>query len=117
MSPTEMNLHRRFPDTITRRRRAPVDYDKYGDRVKAYMVETELRAAVQPIALEDRDLVSGAQLVERLKVFVPASSGDLRAASDDLGEADKVVYGGKVYTVEESRTWPRFTRATLLRES
>ena len=117
MSPVEMNLHRRFPDTITRLRRSPVDYDKYGDRVDAYMVETELRCTVQPIALEDKDLVSGAQLQERLKVYVPASSGDLRAASDDLGEADQVDYRGKRYVVEESRTWPKFTRATLLRES
>ena len=108
---------RRFRDTITRRRRSPVDYDRYGDRVDAYMVETELRCAVQPIALEDSDLVSGAQLRERLKIYVPASSGDLRAASDDLGEADKVVYRDRVYVVEESRTWPRFTRATILRES
>ena len=117
MSPTEMNLHRRFPDTITRRRRSPVDYDAFGDYVQAYWVEAELRCAVQPIALEDSDLVSGAQLVERVKVFVPTSEGDLRAASDDLSEADKVVYRGKTYTVEESRTWPKFTRATLLRET
>ena len=112
-----MNLHRRFRDTITRRRRSPVDYDQYGDRVKAYMVETELRCAVQPIALEDRDLVSGAQLVERLKVYVPTSEGDLRAAGDDLAEADQVQYKGRRYVVEESRTWPRFTRATLIRET
>ena len=62
MTPTELNLHRRFPDTITRRRRSPVDYDKFGDYVEAYRVETELSCTVQPIALEDRDLVSGAQL-------------------------------------------------------
>ena len=117
MSPHQMNLHRRFPDTITRRRRSPVDYDKFGDRVKAYEAETEMRASVQPIALEDSDLVSGAQLVERLKVYIPASEGDLRAASDDLGEADQVVYRGKLYVVEESRTWPKFTKAMLLRET
>ena len=117
MSPVELNLHRRFPDTITRRRRSPVDYNRFGDRVRAYMVETEMRCTVQPLSLEDKDLVSGAQLVERLKVFVPSSSGDLRAAGDDLAEADKVLYRGKTYTVEESRTWPKFTRATLLRET
>ena len=71
---------------------------------------------MQPLALEDSDFVGGAQLVERLKVYLPASSGDLRAAADD-SPADQVVYKGKVYTVEESRTWPRFTRGTLLRES
>ena len=118
MTPTQMNLHRRFPDTITRRRRSPVDYNEYGDRVQAYEAETEMRAAVQPLSLEDSDLVGGSQLIERLKVYVPASSGDLRAASDDDGSgADKVVYRGKLYVVEESRAWPKFTRATLLRES
>ena len=118
MSTVNLNLNRRFRDTIIRRRRSPVDYDAYGDRVdNAYMVETELKCAVQPLSLEDADLVGGAQLIERLKCYVPASSGDLRAASDDLGEADQVEYQGKVYVVEESRTWPKFTRATLLRES
>ena len=117
MSPIELS-YRRFPDTITRRRRSPVDYDNFGDRVdNAYRVETELKCAVQPLSLEDLDLVEGSRLVERLKVYVPARSGDLRAAADDLGEADRVVYKGKVYMVEESRTWPKFTRATLLRET
>ena len=117
MSRIELS-YRRFPDTIIRRRRSPVGYTAFGDRVdNAYMVETELRASVQPVEIEDCDLVGGARLVERLKVHVPASSGDLRAAADDLGEADNVVYKGKVYVVEESRTWPTFTRAVLLRES
>lgn len=77
--------------------------------------ELDLRCAVQPLALEDVDFVGGAQLQERFKVYVPANAGDLRAASDDA-EADKVVYRGKVYVVVESRAWPKFTRAMLLRE-
>ena len=108
--------YRRFPDTIIRRRFGPSDYDAFGTWQSGATTETELRASVQPLVLEDRDLASGVQLVERLKVYIPASSGDLRAAFDDR-EADRVLYGGKVYAVEESRTWPKFTRVTLLRES
>ena len=105
---------RRFPETITRRRSTAGSYVN-GEWVPGGETEAELRAAVQPLVLEDSDFVGGAQLQERLKVFVPAASGDLRAAADDA-PADQVVYKGKVYTVEESRTWPKFTRAMLLRE-
>ena len=104
MSPTEMNLHRRFPDRITRRRRSPVDYDRFGDRVDAYEAETELRAAVQPLSLEDSDLVSR-PASRRLKVYVrKLISGSRRRPTSTT-------------VVEESRTWPKFTRATLLRET
>ena len=116
MTPTQLNLFRRFPDTIIRRRFEASDYDEFGDWIESAQNEVTLRASVQPILLEDRDLVGGAQMVERLKVYVPADSGDLRAAFDDR-EADRVVYKGKVYMVEGSRTWPKFTRATLLRET
>ena len=105
---------RRFQNTITRLRSGPGSYVN-GEWVPGTETEVELRAAVQPLALEDADFVGGAQLQERLKVYLPASSGDLRAAFDDA-PADQVVYKGKVYTVEESRTWPKHTRATLLRE-
>ena len=39
------------------------------------------------------------------------------AAAMEMAGADRVVYAGALYVVEESRTWPAFTRATLLRES
>ena len=87
-----------------------------GGAVDPTAVEAEIQANVQPVSLEDADLAGGVQLVERLRVFVPAYAGDLRAAFEETA-ADEVVYKGKVYTVEESRTWPTFTRATLLRVS
>ena len=114
MSGVELSF-RRFPDTITRRRSAPGRF-VLGEWMPGSETEVDLRAAVQPLALEDADFAGGAQLQERLKVYLPASEGELRAAFDE-GEADKVVYRGKLYVVEESRTWPKFTRATLLRES
>ena len=40
----------------------------------------------------------------------------LAAAFEQAG-ADRVLWDGAVYVVEESRTWPAFTRATLLRET
>ena len=106
---------RRFPETIIRRRVGEGSY-VLGQYRPGKPVDTDLRANVQPLALEDSDFVGGAQVVERIKVYVPASSGNLQAAFETMA-ADQVLYGGKVYTVEESRTWPRFTRATLLRES
>ena len=40
----------------------------------------------------------------------------LAAAFEQAG-ADKVIIDGAVFVVEESRTWPNYTRATLLRET
>ena len=42
---------------------------------------------------------------------------DALAAAMERAGADRVVYAGALYVVEESRTWPNFTRATLLRET
>ena len=39
------------------------------------------------------------------------------AAAYAAAGADRVRWAGAWYVVEESRTWPRFTRATLLRET
>ena len=112
-----MNLSfRRFPETITRVRSEGPYSDDYGRPITPAAVETELKASVQPLSLEDEAFVGGTQLIERLKVYVPASEGDLLAAFDaDL--ADQVIYKGKTYTVEESRTWPKYTRAMLIRSS
>ena len=38
------------------------------------------------------------------------------AAFEDR-QADVLVYAGIEYTVEESQDWPRYTRATVLRET
>lgn len=116
MTPTRMNLHRRYPDRIIRRRTTDSGPNTYGEWVEGTVTETELYASVQPLALEDRDLEEGSRLRHRLKVFVPADSGDLRAAFDQE-EADRVTWQGVRYVVEESRTWPRFTRATIIRET
>ena len=105
----------RYRDTIVRLRYPDGAYDGRGRWVRGEAEETELRAAVQPVALEDSDMQEGARLVERLRVYVPASSGDLRAAADDT-VADRVEHGGEVYTVAMSRTWPgHHTRAVLER--
>ena len=143
---------RRFPHTVTRRRQAPGDWNNNGEWIPGEVVESELRASVQPLALTDDELEGGSQLVDRLKIFVPAApdiklvpnrltwgddqiswgadsllfgaraehGGDtgpaLLAAFDDR-EADRVVYAGAEYVVEETRNWPDHTRATLLRET
>lgn len=39
------------------------------------------------------------------------------AAAFEAASADRVQWDGTWYVVEESRTWPAFTRATLLRET
>ena len=107
---------RRFPDTITRLRSEGPYQDDFGRPIAPVTVETDMKCSVQPLSLEDSDFVGGTQLIELIKVYVPAGQGDLQAAFDQ-GLADKVLYKGDVYTVEESRTWPKFTRATLIRAS
>ena len=79
--------------------------------------DTDFKASVQPLKLEDADVAEGSRVSERLKVYVP-EPGALAAAFEDR-EADKVALADdRVFVVEESRSWPgSHTRATLLRET
>ena len=105
---------RRFPSTITRRRQAPGTYNSAGEWTPGAVTETELRASVQPLALEDNDIVGGADLTERRKVYIPEPDA-LRAAAEDA-LADEVDVDGVRFVIEESRSWPgSHTRATILR--
>lgn len=106
---------RRFPDRIVRRRQEPGTRNRFGEFVPGAVIEIELPASIQPLANEDLDVVEGSRLVERFKAYVPRP-GALVAAFDDR-QADAVLWGGREFVVEESRSWPRgHTRATLLRE-
>lgn len=90
--------------------------NSFGEVEEGVVTEATFRASVQPLGLEDADLVGGAQLLHRLKVYVPIEDA-LVAAFDDRG-ADTVLHGGVEYVVEESRSWSgSHTRATLLRET
>ena len=106
---------RRFPQTITRRRQAPGGRDSFGEFQPGAIVETEMKESVQPLAIEDKDLEEGARLSEKMKVYLPVQNALVAAFGDR--QADKVLYDGIEYVVEESRSWPGgHTRATLLRE-
>ena len=107
---------RRFPYIITRRRQEPGAFSEFGEFVQGQVVETEMRANVQPLKLADSNFVGGVSLVERLRVYV-RESDSLQAAFEDR-QADKVIWRGATFVVEESRAWPgRHTRAVALRET
>ena len=96
----------------------PGHHDDRGEWVPGATTDVELRASVQPLALEDADLAGGVQLRQRLKCYVlPRRERVGLAAAFEQAGADKVIWQGATYVVEESRTWSTFTRATLLRES
>ncbi len=80
---------RRFPDVITRRRTLPGAYNEYGKFIAGAIRETELRASVQPLSIEDKDFAGGAQERERVKVYVP--SGPV----EQLIESDTLTWGGE----------------------
>ena len=68
------------------------------------VVETAFKASVQPLAIEDTDFVGGSMLSERMKVYVPEADA-LVAAFEDR-KADYVALDdGRVFVVEESRSW------------
>ena len=106
---------RRFPDTITRKRQAPGTRNRFGEFVPGEVTTTELRASIQPISLEDEDVLEGERLLERLKVYVPEPDALIAAFGDR--QADKVdVDGGVDFVVEQSKSWRgSHTRAILLR--
>ena len=107
---------KRFPDTITRRRQGPGSYNPFGEYEPGASVDTDLKASVQSLNLTDSDIAGGVSLVERLRIYVRESDA-LLAAFDDR-QADKVLWRGESYVVEETRAWPgRHTRATILRET
>ena len=107
---------RLFPDTITRRRTTGGGFNEFGEPIEGVVTETELRANVQPMTLEDSDFAGGVSVSERLSVYVPAAAA-LSAAFDD-GDADVVVVDGDTFIVESSQSWRgSHTRAILLRET
>ena len=105
---------RRFPDTIIRRRTGAATANAFGEYVPGVTVETEFRASVQPLGVEDSDLVGGTQLSDRRAVYVPQRSA-LQAAFDDR-EADRVLVDGEDFVVTDSWTWRTHTKAHVLRE-
>ena len=105
---------RRFPDTITRRRTGAATTNAFGEYVPGMTVETEFRANVQPLGVEDSDLVGGTQLSDRRVVYIPKRDA-LVAAFDDR-EADRVLVDGLDFVVTDSWTWRTHTKAHVLRE-
>ena len=106
---------RRFPDTITRRREAPGERNEFGEWTPGAMSEKEFPASVQPLGLEDRELLEGARLVRRFKVYIP-EPGALAAAFDDAG-GDRVLFDGAEYAVESSESWLDHTKAIIVRSA
>ncbi len=107
---------RRFPDTVTRKRMMPGRFNQFGEYEPGQTVDTELRASIQPLSLEDADSAGGVQVSHRLSVYVPEPGALSAAFMDDA--ADHVVVDGLEYTVEESQSWRvHHTRAILLRET
>ena len=114
---------RRFPDTIIRYRTGRGGY-VLGQFVPGKESSIELKAAVQPLALEDSDFAGGAQTRSLIKIYIPQSADQnaspltpVLSAAFDTALADEVLWEGKRYVVEESRRWPRYTRAVCIRET
>ena len=114
---------RRFPDVIIRYRTGRGRY-VLGEWVEGVEESIELAASVQPLSLEDSDFAGGSMTRARLKVYVPQSADPdaspltpILQAAFAKSTADEVLWAGQRFTVEESRRWPKFTRATLLRET
>ena len=107
---------RRFPHSITRRRESGSFINQFGEVEQGTVTDTPLTANVQPLSLADDEFEGGGQVQERIKAFLPEADSLVAAFEDS--KADKVLWGGKTYIVEESRSWPGgHCRATLLRET
>ena len=106
---------RRFRHVVTRRRTAPGSFDDFGEWVPGAPVDTAFRANVQPLGVEDSELVGGSQLSARLAIYI-AEPDALVAAFDD-GDADHVLFDGVDFVVTDSWTWPNHTKAHVLRET
>ena len=93
---------RRFPNEVIRRRVGPESYNEFGEHVPGAVVTAILPGAIEPVSLEDNELVGGQQLSERIRVFVPTGvervvgTGDvLTWAGDDLRwNGEPLTWGG-----------------------
>ena len=106
---------RRFRHVVTRRRTAPDSVNDFGEHVSGAVVETAFRASVQPLGVEDSELVGGSQLSERRVIYIPQPNA-LVAAFDD-GAADHVVFDSVDFVVTDSWSWAGHTKAHVLRET
>ena len=89
---------RRFPHTITRIRRAPGSFNQFGEFEPGPLVETPLRANVQPLALTDTDIAGGLQLLDRIKCFVPTAANVIYEAEVMRWGADAFRWGADRFT-------------------
>ena len=113
----------RYPHAITRRRQGPPSRNYFNELVPGPIVETALRASVQPVRLQDVPTEGGQQYQGHLLAFVPdgqipGETGAALAGAFDGSLADRVVYDGLEYAVDVSKHWEgKHTEATLQRES
>ena len=82
---------RRFHQEVVRRRQGPGGRDDVGEYQEGPLVRTILPALVQPISLEDNNLVGGVQLSERLTIHVPVAVQRTIEAADALTWNDGVL--------------------------
>ena len=109
-----MLARRRFPDTIVRLREERGVRNDMGEFSPGRVIQTELRASVQPISTEDNLAIgSGGRLSERIRIYTP---GDLRAAFEDRAPDSVRLADLREFAVEETRSWKGHTRAQCMRE-
>ncbi len=91
------------------------------ERLKVFVPRgiSRLRGEADPLTWNDSILMwAGEPLVWAADdgVLVVNETVPFVAAFEDR-QADKMVYAGNVYVIEESQSWPRYSRAIALRET
>ena len=96
-----MNLFAsRWPHNVIRRRRGPERRNDFGEVEPGQLVRSILPAMLQPLSLEDNNLVGGSQLSERVNVWVPVG------ISRRIVPGDTLRWHGQVLTWNgEPLTW------------
>ena len=104
---------RRFPDEVTRKRSLPGMYNDFGEYVTGAVRETIFRCSVQPRALDDDDQAGGAQLTERLRIYVPTGDGGAIITLDRFLWGDDVFKWGEDTFRGQSREYVNESGALL----
>ena len=87
---------RRFPNEVVRRRQGAGGFNEFGEFEPGAVVTAVLPASVQPLSLEDQNFVVGAQLMERLKLYVPTGIERVVGTGDVLAwGGDNLLWGGQ----------------------
>ena len=105
-------MTRRFPDTVTRRRRSGGSFNDDGRWDTGTVTEVEMPARVLPHRLEAKAFADGLQRYNQIVVYLPLGAAEQPAVTPVAADGyDQIIWQGRTFDVSEVRAYPDHTEA------